>query len=94
MDEASELLNRLLASMIKAEIVSLFHKNPGLMDTTDGLARRLGRIGTSVETDLEDLVDLGILRKKRIGGSEIISLDRKKDMKIQEILENHFRNIR
>lgn len=94
MDEASELLNRLLASMIKGETMSLFHKNPGLMDTADGLARRLGRIGASVEADLEDLVDLGILRKKRIGRFEIFSLDRRKDMEIQEILSNHFRSIR
>ena len=89
MTDEPELLNRLLSSDAKAELLVLFHKNPGLIDTMEGVARRIGKLPRSVETDVKELVDMGILKMKRIGKSEVISLDLAKDKEIQETVAKH-----
>ncbi len=89
MTSETELLNRLLSSDAKAELLVLFHKNPWLVDTVEGVARRIGKSASAVETDVKDLLDLGILKLKRIGKSEVISLDSAKDKEIQETVAKH-----
>jgi hypothetical protein len=63
-------MTSLLSSEVKGDLLVMFHKNPGIMDTMDGVARRIGRTASVVETDVEDLVKLALLRKKRIGKLE------------------------
>ena len=91
--EEKQLLDRLLSSEVKADLLVMFHKNPGIMDTLDGVARRIGRTASVVETDVEDLVKLGLLRKKRTGKLEIILLNREVDKKIQESITEHLRGL-
>ena len=93
MSEGNELLSRLLSSEVKADLLVLFHKNPGIMDTVDGVARRIGRTASVVETDVEDLVKLGLLRKKRIGKLEVVLLNREVDKKIQDSIVEHMRGL-
>ena len=93
MSEGSELLSRLLSSEVKADLLVMFHKNPGIMDTLDGVARRIGRTASVVETDVEDLVKLGLLRKKRIGKLEVVLLNREVDKKIQDSIVEHIRGL-
>ena len=94
MIEGSEILRRLLSSEIKGDLLVLFHKNPGLIDTMDGVARRIGRAATAIEAEIRDLVDLGVLRTKRIGTSKVYLLDRARDADLQEISANYVRNVR
>jgi predicted transcriptional regulator len=93
LSEGSELLTRLLSSEVKADLLVMFHKNPGIMDTMDGVARRIGRTASVVEADVEDLVKLGLLRKKRIGKLEVVLLNREVDKKIQESITEHVRRL-
>ncbi len=93
MSEGSELMTRLLSSEVKADLLALFHKNPGIMDTMDGVARRIGRRASVVETDVEDLVKLGLLRKKQIGKLEVVFLNREVDKKIQDSITEHVRRL-
>lgn len=93
MSEGSELLTRLLSSEVKGDLLVMFHKNPGIMDTMDGVARRIGRTAGAVETDVEDLVKLGLLRKKRIGKLEVVLLNREVDKKIQDSITEHVRGL-
>ena len=46
-----------------------------------------------VETDVRNLVDLGLLKAKRIGKSEVIYLDRARDKDIQDIIASHIRSL-
>lgn len=94
MSEGRELSNRLLASEVKAELLVLFHKNPGLIDTTEGVARRVGRVAKSIEEDVKDFVDLGILRKKRIGKFEVLALDRARDREIQDMVADYIKGLK
>ena len=94
MSEASAILNRLLSSEVKGDLLVLFRKNPGIIDTIDGVARRIGRTGDSIENDVKDLVDLGVLERKRVGKHEAIFLDRKRDGEVQQIIGNYLNSMR
>jgi len=88
LSEERQLLDKLLSSDVKADLLSLFHKNPGLIDRMDSVARRIGRTASEIEADVKDLVDLGVLFKKRFGKSEVIYYDRRRDAEIQQIVSN------
>lgn len=56
-----KLFERLLDSEVKAELLALFHTNPGLSDSIEGIAKRLGRSAEEIRSDLRDLVEIGLL---------------------------------
>lgn len=86
--EEKELLDRLLSSEVRAELLALFHKSPGLIDRIDGVARRIGRTESEIQADVKALTDLGILSRKRFGKSEVIYFNGNKDKEIQQIIYN------
>jgi predicted transcriptional regulator len=90
----SEVLSTLLASEVRRDILVLFHRNPGLIDTVDGVARRVGRTTIAVISDVRELLQLGVLRQKRIGSSEVVCLDRAKDRELLESVANHLKTVR
>ena len=94
MSEAAQMLATLLSSEIKGDLLTLFHRNPGLLDSIDGVARRIGRTGTTIEQDVKSLVNLGVLKLKKIGTIEVLSLDRTRDREILEALANHIKAIK
>ena len=72
MKRSTKLFERLLDTDVKADLLTLFHNNANLQETPEGLARKIGRSATEVERELEDLVQLGILKK-----AQVYSLGRK-----------------
>jgi len=90
----SEVLSTLLASEVRGDLLVLFHRNPGLIDTVDGVARRVGRTTIAVISDVRELLQLGVLRQKRIGSSEVVYLDRAKDRELLESVVNHLKTVR
>jgi len=87
-----ELVARLLASEVRGDILALFHRNPGIIDTLEGVALRIGKRAESIEEDVKDFVDLGILRARRIGNSKVLSLNRERDRETQQLLAEHVKN--
>ena len=87
-------MSTLLASEVRGDILVLFHRNPGLIDTVDGVARRVGRTTIAVISDVRELLQLGVLRQKRIGNSEVVFLDRAKDRELLESVANHLKTVR
>jgi len=81
-----QLSEKLIGTEIKAELLRLFHMNPGILDTLDSIARRIGRMPNDVETDISALVELGVLRKERFGKLDVVSLNTSKDREIQKKL--------
>ncbi len=88
-----EILSTLLASEVRGDLLILFHKNPGLVDTVDGIARRIGRTTIAVISDVRELLQLGLLKQKRIGASEVVFLDRAKDREILDLVANHLKTV-
>jgi hypothetical protein len=89
-----EILSTLLASEIRGDLLVLFHRNPGLIDTVDGIARRIGRTTIAVISDVRELLQLGLLRQKRVGTSEVVYLDRARDRQLLESVANHLKTVR
>jgi len=90
----SEILSTLLGSEVRGDLLVLFHKNPGLIDTVDGVARRIGRTTIAVISDVRELLVLGILKQKRIGASEVVYLDRAKDQELLDSVANHLKTVK
>ena len=79
-----ELTEKLIGTEIKAELLRLFHMNPGILDTVEGIARRVGRMPKDVETEISTLVELEVLRKERFGSLDVVSLNTSKDREIMK----------
>ena len=90
---AAKMLQTLLASEVTGDLLVLFHRNPGLIDTLDSVARRIGRTGSSIEEDVQTLVNIGILRTRKIGRSEVLLLDRAKDQEVLDTIAKHLKNL-
>jgi KaiC/GvpD/RAD55 family RecA-like ATPase len=76
-----KLFERLLDTDVKASLLTLFHNNANLADTTEGLAKRIGRSPVEVERELEDLVELGIVKK-----AQVFSFGEDRDKEIQDAI--------
>jgi KaiC/GvpD/RAD55 family RecA-like ATPase len=81
MKRSTKLFERLLDTDVKADLLTLFHNNAHLADTPEGLAKRIGRGPTEVQRELEDLVQLGILKKV-----EMFSFGIDRDKEIQDAI--------
>ncbi|MGD0397013.1 MAG: hypothetical protein ABSB26_08945 [Nitrososphaerales archaeon] len=91
---AESTLTMLLSSKEKGELLLLFHRNPGLMDDIEGIARRIGRSSSAIQSDLDDLVSIGVLGTVRIGSTNVVYLDRAKDKEVQDSIGEHIRSMR
>jgi predicted transcriptional regulator len=87
------LLNSLLSSSGRADLLLLFHRNPGLIDTVEGIARRMGKKGKAVESDVSELAKASILQKKKVGHSDVYFLNREKDEEAQRDIANYITNL-
>ena len=90
----SEILSTLLGSEVRGDLLVLFHRNLGLIDTVDGVARRIGRTTVAVISEVRELLQLGVLKQKRIGASEVVFLDRAKDRELLDSVANHLKTLR
>jgi hypothetical protein len=89
--EGKELMERLLGSESKGELLMLFHKNPGLVDTVEGVARRLGKHQDQIEFDVKDFVDVGLFNKIEAGKLTLVSFNKVRDAEIQESVTRYIR---
>lgn len=55
-------------SVIRIELLTYFHRNPGAENTAMELAECIGRRGEQVECQIRKLVQLGILNEKPVAG--------------------------
>lgn len=76
-----KLFERLLDTDTKADLLTLFHNNAGLSETPEELARKLGRNPTEIQRELDDLVELGILRR-----TQVYSFGTDRDKEIQDAI--------
>jgi hypothetical protein len=84
LSQGQESWRELLSSGLKGDLVVLFRKNPGIVDTLEGVARRLGVTPDAIQTETSELLGLGFLKSKRFGNDSVVYLDETKDKEIQE----------
>jgi len=61
-----------------SDLARFFIRNPGIIDTAEGVGRRLGLSGPAILSELEELVHIGLLAKKELGGHELFLINRAK----------------
>ncbi|MDH2899692.1 MAG: hypothetical protein PXY39_01850 [archaeon] len=94
MATGQEILSVLMANETRADLVTLFRKNPGLMDSLEGVARRIGRSQSAIQDDIAELVKLGVLRSRKLGTHDVISIDSLKDKEIQNEVGSFLQNLK
>jgi hypothetical protein len=83
------VLGTLLSSSGKGELLILFHRNPGLIDTIPGIAKRLGKKADALTEDVSELVGASVLQKKKVGRYEVYFLDTEKDEAMKKTMAEY-----
>ncbi|MGQ9515611.1 MAG: RAD55 family ATPase [Thermoproteota archaeon] len=76
-----KLIERLIGSEVKAEILILFHSDPGLVASLDDLAQRIGRPSKEIKEEIDEFVRIGLLNE-----NPVYSLNKERDRQIQETI--------
>ncbi len=87
------ILDKLLSSSVKADLLTLFNENPTLSGRPRKIAEKIGRKHTEIGSDLKDLQEIGVISRKRIRGSETIRYDRRRAAEIHKILATYIETI-
>jgi hypothetical protein len=83
-ENAYDLFEKVFGTEIKVAIVALFHENPEIVDTMEGIASRLNRKLSQVENNIIELVDAGLLAERTFRGKRLIFLNKDKDREVQQ----------
>ncbi len=73
-----DLIEKLIGSETKAELLMFFHENPESNDSIEGIARKIHRDPREVEREVADLVELGLLHEVKL-----ISFNKVRDQELQ-----------
>jgi len=77
----TDLLEKLIGSEAKAELLMYFHDNPDSANTLDSIATKLNRKPQDIARDVADLVEIGLLEEVRF-----ISFNKQRDEELQREL--------
>ncbi len=69
-----EFIRTKVNSFIKWDLVRFFHDNPHTTDTADGIARYTGRDVRTIEPELQQLVNAGILQTSPLNDLTVYTL--------------------
>lgn len=61
-------------TFVKWDLIRFFHDNPYAAETAENIAHSTGRDARTVETELDGLVDAGVLRQKTVSEFKIYML--------------------
>jgi predicted transcriptional regulator len=80
-----DLVKTKVNSFIKWDLVRFLRENPNTADTADNIAKYVGRNAATVEPELQELVESGIMDVKMVEGLPIYSLSN--DASMRELLD-------
>ncbi|MFQ6014964.1 MAG: hypothetical protein ACE5NP_05940 [Anaerolineae bacterium] len=67
-------IERYITNLVKSDILANLGRNPYGLDTVEDIARRIGRSLKVVESELGDLVMLGLVNKIKINSDTVYQL--------------------
>lgn len=82
--DIKQLFDLWMDSPLKVQIVSFYHRNPGMIETVEGLAQRIGSDPEMVRKTVADHVKLGFLRERNLGPLKVIVYDPHSEKRLQE----------
>lgn len=86
-DSMKKVLEVWMDSETKVRLLVFFRQNPGLVETIEGLARRLGTPVDRLSADVRQQVELGLLREKNVAGHTIYLVDRDRWKEFDRLVE-------
>jgi hypothetical protein len=75
-----------LSSDMKCEVLVFFHNNPGVVETMEGLAKRMGVSVEALEKDIADHVALGLLKEKHVDHKKVLVYNKQKENEIEKFI--------
>jgi len=72
-------------SFIKWDLVRFFYENPNTTDSVENIAKYAGRNTAAVQSELEDLVESGVMEMQLVDGLPVYSLA--SDEKMLQLVE-------
>ena len=72
-------------SFIKWDLVRFFYENPNTTDSVENIAKYAGRNTAAVQSELEDLVESGVMAVQLVDGLPVYSLA--SDEKMRQLVE-------
>lgn len=76
-------------SDLKIQALVFFHDNPGVMETIEDLAKRLGANVAGLRKDLAGHLALGIIKKQKAGPHTLLVFDREREGEVQGAIARH-----
>jgi len=73
-------------SFIKWDLVRFFYENPHTTDSVENIAKYAGRSTAAVQSELEELVESGVMEMQLVEGLPVYSLV--SDEKMRQLIEN------
>lgn len=82
--DLKQLFELWMDSPLKVQIVSFYHRNPGMIETVEGLAQRIGSDPEMVRKTVADHLKLGFLRERNLGPMKVIVYDPSTEKRLQD----------
>ena len=91
--EASKILELWVATDLKVQVLVFYHDNPGVMETMEGLALRLGTTVAALRKEIAGHLALGLIKKQKAGPLTILVFDRQREGEVQSAIDQHIRDL-
>jgi len=80
-----DFIKKKVNTFIKWDLVRFFHENPNTTDSVENIAKYAGRNTATVQSELEELVESGVMEMQLVEGLPVYSLA--SDVVIRELIE-------
>jgi len=91
--EFSKIMELWVATDLKVQVLVFYHDNPGVLETVQGLATRLGTNEEALRKEIAGHLALGLIKEKKAGKHTILVFDRQREGEVQKAIEQHFRDL-
>ena len=91
--EFSKAMDLWVAGDLKIQSLVFFHENPGVIETLEGLAKRLGTNVDGLRREISDHIALGIIKEQKTGAYTLLVFDRRRESEIQGAIEERVRKL-
>jgi hypothetical protein len=91
--EFSKIMELWVATDLKVQVLVFYHDNPGVIETMEGLALRLGTNVEALRREIAGHVALGLIQEKKAGTHTLLIFDRKREDEVRKTIEKHFRDL-
>ncbi len=88
MDEKKirEVFATWMEDYMHAHVTRFFRENPGVIETVEGLALRMGVDQNALRECIQDHVKLGLLRERRIGDRVLLIYDKERQKAMERLI--------